>query len=139
MSSHPGAINWFAPYLLQIAALAARPDSHLDLRIRIFVTCLCDPAAVPKIPGCAATQAHPSVSQVLDRFLDPLPAKGADRHTSFEVCSPRVLCERVRRHVPSVDFRLSLHQRHLVTSGRGVPETITSFKRNCCHYNPRHL
>ncbi|KAJ6566192.1 hypothetical protein B0H19DRAFT_1025025 [Mycena capillaripes] len=73
-----GAINWFAPYLLQIATLAARPDSHLDLRIRIFVTCLCDPAAVPKIPGCTVTEARPSVSQVLDRLLDPLPAPGAD-------------------------------------------------------------
>ncbi|KAJ6566159.1 hypothetical protein B0H19DRAFT_1257428 [Mycena capillaripes] len=73
-----GAINWFAPYLLQIATLAARPDSHLDFQIRIFVTCLCDPATVLKIPGCTVTEARLSVSQVLDRLLDPVPAPGAD-------------------------------------------------------------
>jgi hypothetical protein len=73
-----GAINWFAPYLLQIATLAARPDSGLDLRIRIFVTCLCDPSAVPRIPGCTVTEARPSVGAVLERLLDPVAAPGAD-------------------------------------------------------------
>ncbi|KAJ7925579.1 hypothetical protein B0H13DRAFT_2248863 [Mycena leptocephala] len=73
-----GAINWFAPYLLQIATLAARPNSGLDLRIRIFVTCLCDPSAVPRIPGCTVTEARPSVGAVLDRLLDPVAAPGAD-------------------------------------------------------------
>ncbi|KAJ6458581.1 iron reductase [Mycena vitilis] len=73
-----GAINWFAPYLMQIATMAARPDSGIDLRIRIFVTCLCDPTAVPKIPGCTVTEARPSVAQVLDRLLDPVAATGAD-------------------------------------------------------------
>ncbi|KAJ7868125.1 hypothetical protein B0H13DRAFT_1897279 [Mycena leptocephala] len=70
-----GAINWFAPYLLQITTLAARPDSGLDLRIRIFVTCLCDPSAVPHIPGCTVTEARPSVGAVLDRLLDPVAAR----------------------------------------------------------------
>ncbi|KAF7354432.1 Iron reductase [Mycena venus] len=73
-----GAINWFAPYLLQIATLAAQPSSHIDLRIRIFVTCLCDPSAVPKIPGCTVTEARPSVGRVLERLLDDVPAPGAD-------------------------------------------------------------
>ncbi|KAJ7041407.1 hypothetical protein C8F04DRAFT_1391200 [Mycena alexandri] len=73
-----GAINWFAPQLLQIATLAARPDAGLDLRIRIFVTCLCDPDAVPAIPGCTVTEARPVVGTVLSRLLDPRPAPGAD-------------------------------------------------------------
>ncbi|KAJ7361090.1 iron reductase [Mycena albidolilacea] len=73
-----GAISWFAPHLLQIATLAARPEAQLDLRIRIFVTCLCDPTAVPRIPGCTVTEARPSVGQVLDRLLDPVAAPGAD-------------------------------------------------------------
>ncbi|KAJ7431080.1 iron reductase [Mycena galericulata] len=66
-----GAIRWFAPYLLQIATAAARPDAHLDLTIRIFVTCLCDPDAVPAIPGCTVTEARPSVSGVLGELLSP--------------------------------------------------------------------
>ncbi|KAJ7037152.1 hypothetical protein C8F04DRAFT_1209918 [Mycena alexandri] len=73
-----GAINWFAPQLMQIATLAARPDSGLDLRICIFVTCLCDPDAVPDIPGCTVTEARPIVGTVLSRLLDPRPAPGAD-------------------------------------------------------------
>ncbi|KAJ7722393.1 hypothetical protein B0H16DRAFT_1385845 [Mycena metata] len=73
-----GAISWFAPQLLQIATLAARPDSGLDLRIRIFVTCLCDPDAVPDIPGCSVTEARPVIGTVLNRLLDSRPAPGVD-------------------------------------------------------------
>ncbi|KAJ6492247.1 iron reductase [Mycena sanguinolenta] len=73
-----GAINWFAPHLLQIATLAARPEAHLDLRIRIFVTCLCDPDAVPAIPGCTVTEARPIVGRVLDRLLDDVARQGVD-------------------------------------------------------------
>ncbi|KAJ7925569.1 hypothetical protein B0H13DRAFT_2314367 [Mycena leptocephala] len=71
-------VRSFAPYLLQIATLAARPDSGLDLRIRIFVACLCDPSALSRIPGCTVTEARPSVGAVLDRLLDPVAAPGAD-------------------------------------------------------------
>ncbi|KAJ7164427.1 iron reductase [Mycena filopes] len=73
-----GAINWFAPYLLQIATRAAEPGSGLDLRIRIFVTCLCDPDAVPRIPGCTVTEARPQVENVLARLLDPVATRVAD-------------------------------------------------------------
>ncbi|KAJ7192945.1 hypothetical protein B0H12DRAFT_1039489 [Mycena haematopus] len=73
-----GAISWFAPHLLQIATLAAHPSAHLDLRIRIFVTCLCDPSAVPRIPGCVVTEAKPSVTRVLERLLDDVPRPGVD-------------------------------------------------------------
>ncbi|KAF8174797.1 hypothetical protein K438DRAFT_1771378 [Mycena galopus ATCC 62051] len=73
-----GAILWFAPYLLQIATLAALPSSHIDLRIRIFVTCLCDPSAVPEIPGCTLTEGRPSMGRVLERLLDDVLAPGAD-------------------------------------------------------------
>ncbi|KAJ7138880.1 hypothetical protein C8R46DRAFT_1136442 [Mycena filopes] len=75
-----GAIHWFAPHLLQIATLAARPDSGLDLRIRIFVTCLCDPDKVPAIPGCTVTdtEARPRVGDVLGRLLGPVATRVAD-------------------------------------------------------------
>ncbi|KAJ7780047.1 iron reductase [Mycena maculata] len=66
-----GAINWFAPYLLQIANLAARADSNIQLSIHIFVTCLCDPDAVPEIPGCTVTEERPTVGAVLAGLLTP--------------------------------------------------------------------
>ncbi|KAJ7199386.1 ferric reductase like transmembrane component-domain-containing protein, partial [Mycena pura] len=72
------AINWFAPYLLQIATRAARPDSALDLRMRIFVTCLCNPDAVPRIPGCTVTEMRPAVWRVLAGMLDPAASASVD-------------------------------------------------------------
>ncbi|KAJ7069811.1 ferric reductase like transmembrane component-domain-containing protein [Mycena amicta] len=90
-----GAINWFAPHLLQIATRAAHPSSPLDLRIRIFVTCLCDPDAVPRIPGCTVTEVRPSVKDVLSTLLDvevvdefdccsPVPGKGGSETSSTD-------------------------------------------------------
>ncbi|KAJ6529454.1 hypothetical protein DFH09DRAFT_1250430 [Mycena vulgaris] len=64
-----GAINWFAPYLLQIATRAALPGSPIKLSIRIYVTCLCDPDAVPAIPGCVVTEARPHVDVMLAGLL----------------------------------------------------------------------
>nr|GAT50545.1 iron reductase [Mycena chlorophos] len=77
-----GAINWFSDQLLQIATRAAHPSSPLDLRIRIFVTCLCDPDAVPRIPGCTVTEVRPSVKDVLATLLDPQVVD------EFDCCSP---------------------------------------------------
>ncbi|KAJ7703601.1 hypothetical protein B0H17DRAFT_1326798 [Mycena rosella] len=56
-----GAINWLAPHLLQIATAAARPRSGIQLTIRIYVTCMCDPDAVPASPRCTVTEARPRV------------------------------------------------------------------------------
>ncbi|KAJ7076743.1 hypothetical protein B0H15DRAFT_863285 [Mycena belliarum] len=75
-----GAINWFAPYLLQIATRAAAPGSRIRLSIRIFVTCLCDPDAVPAIPGCTVTEARPQVGHALAELLGaPSPSSGKPR------------------------------------------------------------
>ncbi|KAF7314253.1 Iron reductase [Mycena kentingensis (nom. inval.)] len=76
-------INWFAPLLLQIANRAAHVSSPLDLRIRIFVTCLCNPDAVPRIPGCTVTEARPSVAGVLATLLD------VGVVDEFDCCSPQ--------------------------------------------------
>ncbi|KAJ7703720.1 ferric reductase like transmembrane component-domain-containing protein [Mycena rosella] len=66
-----GTINWFAPHLLQIATAAARPSSGIQLTLRIYVTCLCDPDAVLVIPGCTVTEARPRVESVLVGLLSP--------------------------------------------------------------------
>ncbi|KAJ7636327.1 iron reductase [Roridomyces roridus] len=67
-----GAILWFAPYLQQIASRAHQcGNANVELRIKIFVTCLCDPEAIPPIRGCVVSEAKPSVSGVLRELLDP--------------------------------------------------------------------
>jgi ferric-chelate reductase len=68
-----GHIQWVAPELQRLASLAASPSRSLDLRIRIFVTCLCDPEAVPPIANCVVEEeigARPKggVSALLEEF-----------------------------------------------------------------------
>ncbi|KAI9434578.1 iron reductase [Lactarius indigo] len=69
-----GCINWFAPMLMDIANAAA--DSSLDLHISIFVTCLCDPEAVPPIPNSITTLVRPDVHRLLAHVLSPPPVDG---------------------------------------------------------------
>lgn len=45
-----GGIHWFASLLVPIANLVAE-SKDLDLHISIYVTCLCNPEAVPTIPN----------------------------------------------------------------------------------------
>ncbi|KAL4078073.1 iron reductase [Scleroderma citrinum] len=58
-----GHISWFSSILADIASIAAK--STLDLHISIFVTCLCDPEAVPVIPNCEVKLERPSVYSLL--------------------------------------------------------------------------
>ena len=60
--------------LMDIANAAA--DSSLDLHISIFVTCLCDPEAVPPIPNSTTTIVRPDVHRLLEQVLFPPPADG---------------------------------------------------------------
>ena len=69
-----GCINWFAPMLMDIANAAA--GSSLDLHISIFVTCLCDPEAVPPIPNSITTLVRPDVHRLLEHVFSPPPADG---------------------------------------------------------------
>ena len=70
-----GYIHWVAPMLADIAAVVAGCPS-LDLHVSIFVTCLCDPEAVPSIPNSVVTMERPSVHQLLDYMVTP-PAETA--------------------------------------------------------------
>ncbi|KAF9072860.1 ferric reductase like transmembrane component-domain-containing protein [Rhodocollybia butyracea] len=45
-----GGIHWFSSVLLPIANMAAE-STDLDLHVSIYVTCLCNPEAVPVIPN----------------------------------------------------------------------------------------
>lgn len=64
-----GSISWFSPMLLDIANKAQ--SSSLNLHIQIFVTCLCDPEAVPIIPNCDISIEKPKVAQLLEPLLTP--------------------------------------------------------------------
>lgn len=64
------SIEWFAPILIDIATTAA--ETSLDLHISVFVTCLCDPEAVPLIPNSDVSTVRPSVQTLLDDLLEPL-------------------------------------------------------------------
>jgi len=63
-----GNISWFAPQLQDIATMAA--NSSIDLNISIFVTCLCDPEAVPRIPNSIVTVGKPTVQKIIQPVLN---------------------------------------------------------------------
>ncbi|TFK77223.1 iron reductase [Pluteus cervinus] len=77
-----GALEWFAPMLMDIANTAA--GSSIDLYISVYVTCLCNPEAIPSIPNCDVTLIRPSVYQVLRDLVTPPPAsvKGSGESSS---------------------------------------------------------
>ncbi|KAH8108382.1 iron reductase [Phellopilus nigrolimitatus] len=62
-----GSIHWVAPLLTEIALLAE--TSSLDLHITVFVTCLCDPEAVPPIPNCDVLLERPSVHRMVESLV----------------------------------------------------------------------
>jgi hypothetical protein len=55
--------------LMDIANVAA--GTSIDLHISVFVTCLCNPEAVPTIPNSTVTMERPSVQKLLDDLLTP--------------------------------------------------------------------
>jgi len=63
-----GCIRWFESQLEDIAAAAAR-DPSLELHMKFFVTCLCDPEAVPGIANSEVTIEKPSISHLLHQFV----------------------------------------------------------------------
>ena len=65
-------VDWFAGVLNELAtAVAASPD--LDLHVSIYVTCLCNPEAVPPIPNCDVSVYRPSVATLLRELVSPPP------------------------------------------------------------------
>ncbi|KAF8170760.1 hypothetical protein BJ912DRAFT_1083580 [Pholiota molesta] len=75
-----GSIDWFAPALMDIARVAAASASSaapLELHISIYVTCLCNPEAVPPIPNCDVTIVRPSVHRVLQDLTGSTPARNS--------------------------------------------------------------
>jgi len=51
--------------------IANKAIGSLDFSIQVFVTCLCDPEAVPVIPNCEVKVERPHVAQLLESFIMP--------------------------------------------------------------------
>ncbi|PPQ80497.1 hypothetical protein CVT24_002591, partial [Panaeolus cyanescens] len=69
-----GSIEWFASALNDIAMVAASSlltENPVHLHISIYVTCLCNPEAVPSIPNCDVTIVRPSVYKALEDLIRP--------------------------------------------------------------------
>ncbi|KAI0085510.1 iron reductase [Irpex rosettiformis] len=64
-----GCIEWFSPMLMDIANAAA--GSSLDIHFSIYVTCLCNPEAVPPIPNSEVNIYRPSISKMLRSLVTP--------------------------------------------------------------------
>lgn len=60
------------------AALLSATEHPLELHISIFVTCLCNPEAVPPIPNCDVTVVRPSIYRVLTDLTSSPEAFGVD-------------------------------------------------------------
>ncbi|EPQ55534.1 iron reductase [Gloeophyllum trabeum ATCC 11539] len=64
-----GCIEWFAPQLIEVAKTCA--GTSLDLHVSIFVTCLCNPEAVPDIPNSDVSIHRPAVHTLLQELVTP--------------------------------------------------------------------
>jgi len=62
-----GAIAWFEPMLMHIAKAAQ--GTSLEVSFKIFVTCLCNPEAVPPIPNLTVSISKPSILELLNPLL----------------------------------------------------------------------
>ncbi|KAI0312563.1 hypothetical protein OF83DRAFT_1145534 [Amylostereum chailletii] len=82
--SRTGCVDWFAPMLAEIAHAAAAPGSGLDLHVSIFVTCLCNPEALPPIPNSVVSIERPSVAALLKEMITPPPPRAPSREGEGE-------------------------------------------------------
>ena len=70
-----GTLSWFTTYLSHIAQTAASPNSTVSLHISVYVTCLCDPEAVPtNIPNLSVIVQRPTAASLLTSFVDAIDA-----------------------------------------------------------------
>lgn len=63
-----GALKWVSPLLSAIMERADKGEKVLDVRVKVFVTCLCDPESVPPIPNCEVKLERPSLMSILNEL-----------------------------------------------------------------------
>jgi len=62
-------IEWFTPMLMDLAKTTA--GTSIDLHISVFVTCICNPEAIPPIPNSVVTIERPFVRELLNALITP--------------------------------------------------------------------
>jgi len=101
-----GCLFWFQDLMMDIAVKAQ--DAGLELNFNIFVTCLCDPEAVPHIPRLEVTMEKPTMKTHLAPFLStspdneaasPSPSARAGGGLAIAVCGPRALTNEAQNTV----------------------------------------
>ena len=106
--------------LLEIARTAK--GSSIDLHMSIFVTCLCNPEAVPNIPNCDVTIERPTVHRLLHDFVSSAGApefggseKGKSKAPSIGSGGDLAVCaagpEAMTREAKNAIARLTMSQR----------------------------
>lgn len=63
-----GAIAWFERNFMAIAQAAQ--GSSIEVTFKFFVTCLCDPEAIPPIPNSTVEVTKPSISELMSPMLE---------------------------------------------------------------------
>ena len=73
-----GALFWFEKMFRAIARTVEQGGkaSGLTLEFKFFVTCLCDPEAVPKIPGSSVEVGKPPIADILTSLLSASDSEG---------------------------------------------------------------
>jgi ferric-chelate reductase len=81
-SDRIASIEWFTPMLIDIANTAA--GRSLDLHISVFVTCLCNQEAVPRMPNSDVTMVRPSVHSLPNNLLT-IPGSSSSNSVSVDI------------------------------------------------------
>ncbi|KAK0436227.1 iron reductase [Armillaria borealis] len=89
------SIDWFTPMLMDITNAAA---PTLDVHVSIYVTCLCNPDAVPPIPNSDVIFERPRFGKVLGDLVTP----GEKGGVGVCVCGPESLVREASNAVASL-------------------------------------
>ncbi|KAF8315153.1 hypothetical protein DL93DRAFT_2079335 [Clavulina sp. PMI_390] len=109
-----GAIAWFERYFMAIARAASairagdgekEGEVEIDVQFRVFVTCLCNPEAVPLIPKLTVEIAKPSISELLAPLLDETRLTGVAGGVGVAASGPESLTRTAQNAVASVGVR----------------------------------
>lgn len=94
--------------MLADIALKAQ-NSSITLRIEVFVTCLCNPGAVPSIPNCEVIIERPRIAKLLDAFIDGSMDIETGKHgradvdgLAMAVSGPRALTREAQKAVAGI-------------------------------------
>ncbi|KAH7104492.1 iron reductase [Auriculariales sp. MPI-PUGE-AT-0066] len=99
-----GCLFWFSDLMRDIADKSRQ--CGLQLHFNVFVTCLCNPEAVPPIPELTVTMDKPSMRAHLTPFLSPTPTDAeasaslpTNGGLGIAVCGPRGLTNEAQNTV----------------------------------------